>query len=252
VANRSDSAKPRITTSRDGAGPAVVVSRNVPGGGEISTHVWIAPETDAIDVRVFGGWKGTLKPDAGMNAALQAGFECEPAPARILADAPYSIDVVRGSGECRRKYPSGDWMTSPQWFESVTDPFTSSSLVDMGNDRGGALVVHDGSQQWFRRERGARVVLTAYDPWDEGRYTGSNFSAGFRIIPHRGMTHADRAGRAAEYNAATAPDRFNRDSQPVGGGTAGDRDKRDIPSSSAAWRFAAHRTCWLTLSSARA
>jgi alpha-mannosidase len=113
-------------------------------------------------------------------------------------------------------------MTSPQWFETLERPFTSTSFVDLRDGSGGGLLIaHDGSGQWFRDDEGVRVVLTAYDPWDEGRYSG-NGRAGcrFRIFAHKGLNHAERVQRAAALAADASAFATNADAEPVGGGTA--------------------------------
>lgn len=140
------------------------------------------------------------KIDGGLNAALQAEFKLGKA-LRIIADQPYGVAEIDPQGSYRKKYPTGDWMTSPQWFETVERPFQALTFVDLVADDGsGLLVLHDGSQQWFADEDGVRVILTAYDPWDEDRYdlTGE---CRFRLIPHQGLTHAQRWRLAQEFTA---------------------------------------------------
>src|SRR5262249_6695082 len=93
-------------------------------------------------------------------------------------------------------------------------------------------IAHDGSQQWFRDDDGVRVVLTAYDPWDEGRYTGDGLSGcRFRLVPHaRCLSHADRIKLAAEHSAIAA-DALDLSAVPVGGGTGGRAKLPGVPSS---------------------
>jgi alpha-mannosidase len=111
-------------------------------------------------------------------------------------------------------------MTSPQWFEELHDPFCAQSLVDLVADGGaGLLILHEGSQQWFKRGRGVRALLTTFDPWDEQRYSG-RVLAGFRLVPHlERLSNADRIRRAAEYRSCFA--HCDPSAVPVGGGTAG-------------------------------
>ena len=40
-------------------------------------------------------------------------------PARLLHDHPYGTSEVEARADRQRKYPTGDWMTSPQVFEEV-------------------------------------------------------------------------------------------------------------------------------------
>lgn len=121
-------------------------------------------------------------------------------PVRVYADAPYSVYEVGEGSRGKRKYPEGDWMTSPQWFEDVEGAFTALSFVDLVREDGsGLLVCHDGSPQWFRRPDGrVEVVLGLVDPWDETAAT-DEFRARFRLIPHGPWSNADRWRRAQEF-----------------------------------------------------
>jgi alpha-mannosidase len=71
--------------------------------------------------------------------------------------------------------------------------------VDLvAEDGSGLLILHDGSQQWFADDDGVRVVLSAYDPWDEDRFNLSGI-CGFRLIPHQGLSNADRWRLSQEF-----------------------------------------------------
>ena len=91
-------------------------------------------------------------------------------------------------------------MTSPQWFEEIEHAFHALSCVDLLSRDGarGLLIVHDGSQQWFRDGDGVRVLLCAYDPWDEEFFLGT-FEAAFRLIPHGGLSHGQRRRLTQEF-----------------------------------------------------
>ncbi|MFO1055185.1 MAG: hypothetical protein U1F36_23450 [Planctomycetota bacterium] len=154
-----------------------------------------------VDVRV----RGLPRPDPGFAGALRmhigglAGVE-------LVHDTPCAVDSVRARGRHVRKYPSGDWMTSPQWFEDVVDHFTARSFVDLLQGERGLLCVHDGSQGWFRSDDGVEVVLNAYDPWDEDRWQ-ADLDARFVLVPHGPMSHAQRLriALAARAPAACSP-----------------------------------------------
>jgi hypothetical protein len=175
----------------------------------------IAPLHEALWIRVAG--ERLVRPDAGVGAALALSITPAFAPKLLLHDHPYGIGPVSAEHDRVRKYPTGDWMTSPQVFEEVRRPFTSSSLVDLCvNDAAGPglLIVHDGSQSWQREERGVRCVLSLYDPWDED-YFDDAFEAELFLIPHGRMSLTARARTAQELNLG-AP-RFS-DHAPVRGG----------------------------------
>ncbi len=222
-------ARPTVALEQGLDGPVVLVTHRLPGG-RIELAASLAPLEAAVDlaVRIREDDPGAarLRPDAGFGAALQMLWRPGVAHA-IHADAPYSLEAVRGSGRCRRKFPTGDWMTSPQWFEEFDDPFTALSLVDLvAEDGTGLLVTHDGSQQWFRdgdgREQAVRVVLTAYDPWDEARYSAPPDAAcRFRIVPHAtALRNAERVRIAQRSHRSFVADPR---AVPVGGGEGGGR-----------------------------
>jgi alpha-mannosidase len=165
-----------------------------------------------------------VRPDAGLGAAwkfpIEVGFEI----ASIRADSPMSVSAVRGSGRVRRKYPSGDWMTSSQWFEELSGAITAHSFVDLlAADGSGLLIVHDGSQQFFRTERGLEAVICAYDPWDEGRFEKrSGADARLLLLPHGPMRDVERVKLAREFELESAiriePIRPAQPGLAVGGG----------------------------------
>jgi alpha-mannosidase len=164
----------------------------------LTFHAQLHPVLNMVEVDVHAKVR---KPDGGLNSAFHTKFHLSFRP-RIIVDQPYGVSEVNPAGSYLKKYPRGDWMTSPQWFEKVERPFTSLSFVDLVDaddpDRG-LLIVHDGSQQWFLDEDGSlRCVLNAYDPWDED-YFQSSVHAGFLLYPHGPITHAERWKIAQEY-----------------------------------------------------
>ncbi len=138
--------------------------------------------------------------------------------AEIYADAPYAVYEVGAGSSGVRKYPEGDWMTSPQWFESVEGAFTSFSMVDIVDPTSGEglLIAHKGSQQWFKRDGALYCVLAAEDPWDADFFRqnaydysgeGNRWSAGasFRLYPHGPIDHAERWKTGQEFQQKWLP-----------------------------------------------
>lgn len=148
-------------------------------------------EMAAIDLNVGVNAEG-LVPDPGLAPSIQLTFPHEAVGDRIVADSPYCIQTVRPSGPWRRKYPEGDWMTSPQWFETVDRSATGLTFVDLVSDRGeGLMVVHGGSQQWLFPNGEARMILHLRDPWDEDRTVNSGQKT-LRLIPHGPLKMSQR------------------------------------------------------------
>lgn len=151
----------------------------------------LCPEMDAIDLHVGVNADG-LAPDPGIAASIQLVFGEPFLRDGVVADHPYSMETVRPSGPWHRKYPKGDWMTSPQWFETVDHSITGLTFVDLVSGHGeGLLIVHGGSQQWLFPDGEARCVLNMMDPWDEDRAVASGQKT-LRLIPHAPISMAER------------------------------------------------------------
>ncbi|USN98664.1 MAG: hypothetical protein H6810_10930 [Phycisphaeraceae bacterium] len=195
------------------SGECTLMSRIGPARGQ-SIGFWLsvklAPEHPAMDlypeiIDVFP------RPDAGFEGALRLPIEPAFEIGEVRTNAPLSSHAVQGTGDVCRKYPTGDWMTSPQRFEHVRRAFTTHSWINLVNsDPNGPslLVCHDGSQQAFRTDRGVELVITAYDPWDEGRYTPDLGGPALRVIPHRGLKDAECERHAREFETAHVCDRI--------------------------------------------
>ncbi len=189
-------------------------------GLRIVQHVRLRPEHDAISLETIVD--ELPRPDGGFGGALRLSIELETAsPVGYTTDSPYAVHPIRADaqGRDRRKYPTGDWMTSEQWFEDVDRSFTARSFVDLETEDFGLLCIHDGSQGWFSRDGGAEVVVTAYDPWDEGHWEEYAWSE-VLLVPHApGITDGERVRRAAGARALVLHERVR----------AGTRERAGFP-----------------------
>jgi alpha-mannosidase len=172
-----------------------MVKRWGTGDNEVTVWVRLAPELDAVDVTFSGNL--LQRPDPEMHAGLHTRFGLALAGARLIHDTPFAVDSIRAQGKTYlRKYPTGEWMTSPQVFEQVRNPFTAASLLDFDDGERGVLLLHDGSQAFLREDDDGdqpvvRSILSMYDAWDEDYFT-SRFEARFRLLPHGKIDHAAR------------------------------------------------------------
>lgn len=176
----------------------LIVRFRHPEQGGVRACISLSENPPAIDVSLAAG--SLPRPQGGMNAGIRTRFALRGGEGRIITDSPYAVHAIDPQGTYRKKYPTGDWMTSEQWFEEVHRPFHSLSLVDLvdaGGERG-LLALHDGSQQWFRDEQGVRNLLTMYDPWDEA-YWVDRFQASYRLIPHGRISDSERWRAAQEF-----------------------------------------------------
>jgi alpha-mannosidase len=157
----------------------------------------VEPHTEALELSVEGKVPH-LK--GGLNDAFSMVFHVPSEMQHLRADQPYGVSQIHPSGNYLKKYPSGDWMTSPQWFEEVHRPFSATSFVDFTDGQhSGLLITHKGCSQWFAAEAGAyRLILNAYDPWDEKRYV-SYIDRSIFIEPHLELSGGDCWRRAQEY-----------------------------------------------------
>lgn len=185
-------------------------------GSRLRVVYGIAPLHPALWIRVSA--EHLARPDGGMHAGLSLGVAARIEDPLVVHDHPYGISTARAPHDRVRKYPGADWLAPRGVEELVRRPFTASSLVDLcqGSAEGpGLLLVHDGSQAWFREPDGVRCLLTMYDPWD-GEYFDDNFEAELTLVPHGPMTHTRRMRTALELNQG-AP-RFSDHAAVRGGG----------------------------------
>lgn len=170
-------------------GSALTVRFQHPEQGGLRVDLRFTEEVCALDVTITAG--SLPRMDPGMNAGLRTCFTMAGGIEQIVTDSPYAFHSVEGGGPFRKKYPTGDWMTSPQWFEQIEGSIHSLHSVDLLLPNRGMFIVHDGSQQWFRKGDCVECLLTSYDPWDE-QYWVNRFQARFRLIPHHQLSNSER------------------------------------------------------------
>ncbi|MFH0944210.1 MAG: hypothetical protein V2A76_03350 [Planctomycetota bacterium] len=177
-------------------GSVVTLRRTGRDGASLVFDLELLPYPPRLEIRCVEAF--LPRPDPGMHAGLRT----EIAPAlenpTLLHDTPYAISEIRAEHDHQRKYPSGDWMTSPQWFETVRRPFTAQSLLDIVAGDRGLLLIHDGGQAFFRTDAGVENLLHMYDPWDEEYCDGNLAGARLIFIPHGPLSHLQRAKLSAE------------------------------------------------------
>jgi alpha-mannosidase len=186
------------------------------GGSRVRITYSMSMVHDSLWVRLQG--ENIAQPDPGLNNALALTIAPRFAPHRVFHDHPYGTSEVRAEGVRVRKYPTGDPYGSPQVFEEIRGPFTSSSFVDLieEGERGrGLLVIHDGCQQFQREARGVRALLHASDPWDGAHYDNV-FDAELWLVPHGGLRPSERVRLATECNLGSP--RFDPFATAGGGG----------------------------------
>lgn len=179
--------------------PFIEIGRQGRGELHVTIRVSLAPELDAVDVKYVA--RRLSRPDGRMHAALQTLLAVNLPNARLIHDHPYGVSPIDPQHSYLKKYPTGDWMTSPQVFEEVHNPFTALQLLDFDDGERGLLMLHDGSQA-FLRDRGdpgiVRHILTLYDPWDESFFHNA-FDVCVRFVPHAALTYAQRWKLAQEF-----------------------------------------------------
>jgi len=179
--------------------PRITIRRRMHGAAPdqaITIVVGLAAELDAVDIAYSAAQ--LPRPDGGTHAALQTRIAADLPGARLIHDHPYGLSEIRAEGTYLRKYPTGDWMTSPQVFEEVHNPFTALQLLDFDGGERGLLYLHDGSQAMLRDGDAVRNILSMYDPWDEDGFNPA-LEARVRIVPHGLLTHAARWRLAQEF-----------------------------------------------------
>ena len=186
-----------VLVDRSTPAPSILVRRHARDGSELCVRVSLAPVVDAVDLHVTSD--AIPRSDSRMAAALQMPIAFRLPGARLIHDHPYGISEIRAEGTYRRKYPTGDWMTSPQVYEEVYNPFTALNFVDFVAEAAGVLYIHDGAQGMLRDGSVVRNLLSMHDAWDED-YFVAGLDARMRILPHGALTNCDRWRRAQEFN----------------------------------------------------
>ena len=175
------------------------------GLGASKYHVMIRRLSDRSGLVVVLDLKHDERLDPGFSGAVRAEFTLRGGVQEIVRDTPYGVHPVVQTSKGVRKYPEGDWMTSPQWFEDVEGAFTGLSFVDLlKGDGRGLLVAHEGTQQWFKTEAGVEAIVNLYDPWDEDHF--KNAWAVLWLVPHGRMTHTERWSLAQQHISTTVWD----------------------------------------------
>jgi alpha-mannosidase len=175
---------------------ALYMSFTGPGGSVATVTVRFAAECDAIDIDLSFSNLPQLDPgfDGALSWRLGAGIE----PCTLIHDHPYGVSEIEAKGTYVRKYPTGDWMTSPQVFETVENPFTALQCLDFDDGNRGLLYITGPNQSFLREEDGVRHILNLYDPWDED-YFANQLNTSIRVIPHGQLTHTKRWKLAQEF-----------------------------------------------------
>lgn len=169
--------------------PLIVIERRGQDGALVTVEVSLALELDAVDITYRA--KDLPRPDPGFAGALRTTLGIVGEDVGLIHDHPYGVSPIRAKGTYQRKYPTGDWMTSPQVFETVENPFTALQFLDMMLGDRGLLYLHDGNQSMLRRGNRIEHLLTLYDPWDEA-YFIADVEVKTRLVPHGRITNLER------------------------------------------------------------
>ncbi|MFO0833403.1 MAG: hypothetical protein U0638_00420 [Phycisphaerales bacterium] len=130
----------------------------------------------------------------GINGGLFTSFEPELLRLSRIADSPFNFSRTSAEGGGKRKYPTGDWMTSPQVFETITNACTANRAIDLIEPQSGlgVLISHRGNQQFIAVPHGVRALLWSYDPWDENQYR-DDCNAAIELRTHGPIENSQRA-----------------------------------------------------------
>jgi alpha-mannosidase len=177
-------------------GPLIHMVRTGRDGAPIHVRVALAVERPAVDLSYTT--TGLARPDGGVAAALQTPLAVTLPALTLVHDHPYGVSEIQAQGHYLRKYPTGDWMTSPQVYEEVLGPFTALQLLDLTDGERGLLYLHDGHQAFLRHSDVIEHILSLYDPWDEDYFVAS-VDLHVRLLPHERLDHAARWRLAQEF-----------------------------------------------------
>ncbi len=129
------------------------------------------------------------RPEPSMMRSLQTDIAAQLERTEIWHDHPFAVTPIRAEGVYRKKYPTGDWMTSPQFFEEVVNPFTGLNFILLTDGTRGLQYMHGGNQGFLRDGDVVRNILFMYDAWDEGNWVREvELRYGYRVwesVPDR-------------------------------------------------------------------
>lgn len=175
---------------------------------ETNRYLDIRVDPDSGDVRLSLAchFDEGQAPEPGYKGALTVGFDFEESARKLRSDSPYHVGEIGKGASGKRKYPEGDWMTSPQWFESVEGMFTAQTFVDVSVGSSGMTLCHDGHQQWIRTPSGVKNVIFALDPWDGQDQKPRQAEARYRLSLHDGNRSNADCSRLAQHMAVELAD----------------------------------------------
>lgn len=203
------------TESEDEETDELTIRRTGRGGVNLTIQVAIEPLFDAVWIRVQS--EELPRPDAGARSGLC--FELRPRVGdalRLRVDHPYGISEIEAHADRERRAPRG--AAGSELVDSLARPFTALRFVDLSaqDGRRGVLYVHDGSPAFARVDGGIKHLLAVVDPLDEGSFEGA-LMADMWIVPHSGMSDAQRMRRAMECTLGNP--RFVQSTEIRGGGS---------------------------------
>lgn len=185
-----------VTPISEGREPIIRIDRKNRNGSKVTVGVRLSAELDAVDISFASD--NLEPPDPDLRSALHTFVPFPQDGITLIHDHPFGVTTVAAEGTYTRKYPTGEWMTSPQRYETVENPFTALSFVDLGDETRGILYLHDGSQAFARKSSGVVNVLSMNDPWDED-YFVPTLECNIRILPRGRISNTDRWKRAQEF-----------------------------------------------------
>lgn len=204
-----------ITIEDDEETDELTLRRIGRGGVSVTFQIALEPLFDAVWVRVQSEELPT--PDAGARSGLGLSLEPVLGPdARLVRDHAFGVEELPRSLPVRaRRAPGGDGEIGIA--DSIDGHFRALRFVDISAADGsrGVLYVHDGSPCFERTPLGFLHRLTSVDPLDRESFEGV-LTGDLWIVPHAGMTHAQRVRRAMECTLGNP--RFQQTAEIRGGG----------------------------------
>lgn len=186
------------------------------------------PATFASGVRVEieSCYPELLRLEPGYEGSLR--LELTADIRRVRVHLPFSSDMGDVFMDGVRKYPTGDWMTSPQVFETIEGAFYSGEGLDLELASGEWLYVDGEVLSGFRTDDGIQIVIATHDPWHQDYPVGDHplefrrrlafrFGAYERTSTRRRALRGNLGGRALAMKAqGTVVEAFYREHEDHG------------------------------------
>lgn len=135
-------------------------------------RLYPATFTSGLELSIESHFPELLRFETGYEGSLR--LELTADIRRMRVHLPFSSEEGNVLMNGVRKYPTGDWMTSPQVFETIEGAFYSGEGLDLELASGEWLYIDGEVLSGFKTDDGIQIVIASYDPWHQDYPVGDH------------------------------------------------------------------------------